>query len=109
VLNTGFGGAGNTGATTSGFGNTGTDVSGFNNTASGPGGPLNVKGFMSGFFNHASGGSTINGEISGLFNTGVTGPFMSFPSGLISGVGSGLFNSGTSPDGLLLTIIRTPD
>ncbi|MGA7051719.1 MAG: hypothetical protein WBZ37_10645, partial [Mycobacterium sp.] len=102
--NTGFGFTTDTGATTSGFGNTGTDVSGFNNTASGARGPLSVNGDMSGFNNHASGGHLVDGEISGLFNTGVTGPLtiggVTFPSGEISGVGSGLFNSNTGFSGL---------
>ncbi len=42
----------------------------------------------------------MNGEISGYFNTGVTGPFDGIPSGYFSGVGSGFLNSNTGFSGL---------
>jgi hypothetical protein len=65
-------------------------VSGFNNSATG-----NGAGNILGFFNTASGGSNINGFMSGFFNTGVTGPFPPLASGVVSGLDSGFFNSGT--------------
>jgi hypothetical protein len=63
-FNTGFGSTTNvSGTTNSGFTNTGSFVSGFNNTLTGSG-----NAYASGFFNSASGGSILNGYVSGLFS-----------------------------------------
>jgi hypothetical protein len=57
-----------------------------------------VDGFSSGFDNRATGGSLVDGEISGFFNTGVTAAFPSFgvPLGQLSGSLSGLDNVGSA-------------
>ena len=69
----------------SGFGNTGTSGSGFLNTAKG----ANPQA-ISGFSNFASGGSVVNGGMSGFLNTAVphTIPFAGQPAGYYSGFGA---------------------
>lgn len=80
------------------------NISGFGNTAIGANNPVgaSVAGGMSGFFNTASGASNpaagliLNGLISGFANRGVTAALLGIlPSGVVSGVGSGLLNANT--------------
>ncbi|WP_231513240.1 PPE family protein [Mycobacterium paragordonae] len=80
------------------------NISGFGNTAIGANNPVgaSVAGGMSGFFNTASGannpaaGLILNGLISGFANQGVTAALLGIlPSGVVSGVGSGLLNANT--------------
>ena len=93
-------------------GHTGSYISGFNNTAVGVtyATGISVAGGISGFNNVASGAVGAltpygyrlaeSGLISGLNNTGVTGAFNVFASGIFSGIGSGLFNANTAFSGL---------
>ena len=46
-------------------------------------------------------GGLINHDVSGLFNTGITGPVIGFPSGEISVDVSGFGNTGTALRGRL--------
>ena len=46
-------------------------------------------------------GGLINHDVSGLFNTGITGPVIGFPSGEISGDVSGFGNTGAALRGRL--------